>query len=79
MIVFDLRCSHGHVFEEWFASTADCDTRLDGQGVTCPSCGDTDLSRQLAAPRVNGGAQAPLPPCGRSACGAGYCEVAAGN
>lgn len=52
MIVFDLRCSAGHVFEAWFASSAAFDRqRADGL-LLCPSCGDTDVGKAVMAPRV---------------------------
>jgi hypothetical protein len=74
MIVFDLHCSHGHIFEEWFDSGADVERRLRDAAVTCPECGDARVEKALAAPRVNSGASAPATPCGLPACSAGGCQ-----
>lgn len=52
MIVFDLKCGTGHVFEAWFAnSTAFADQRAAGQ-VACPLCGDTGVDKAVMAPAV---------------------------
>ncbi len=78
MIVFNLRCGDGHTFEEWFASGAECETRIGAHAVTCPECGDTHVAKALSAPRINnGGTSAPAPssPCGMPACGTGMCQM----
>ena len=52
MIVFDLRCGAGHVFEAWFASsTAYADQAAAGQ-VACPFCGDTAVTKAVMAPGI---------------------------
>ncbi len=78
MIVFDLHCDQGHTFETWFASRADYDRRQAAGEISCPECGDTQVTKALSAPRINGGAAAPAPvgPCGLPACGAGVCQNA---
>lgn len=53
MKVLDLRCSHGHGFEGWFASD---DEFLDQNGrglIECPLCGDRVVTRLPSAPRLN--------------------------
>jgi hypothetical protein len=53
MKVLDLRCSHGHGFEGWFASD---DEFLDQNGrglIECPLCGDRVVARLPSAPRLN--------------------------
>lgn len=75
MIVFNLKCSGGHDFEEWFASSADYEAKAASHGLICPECGDTEIAKGLSAPRVNGGAAAPVGPCGQSACAAGSCAM----
>jgi hypothetical protein len=59
MKVLNLRCSLGHDFEGWFGSEDDFQLQLGTQLVECPLCGDTAVSKQLSAPRLNLGAQAP--------------------
>ena len=52
MIVFDLRCDGGHVFEAWFASgTAYEEQRAPGL-LACPVCGASDVGKALMAPAV---------------------------
>lgn len=52
MIVFDLRCGAGHVFEAWFASTASFEEQRDRGLVSCPLCGDHGVDKAVMAPRV---------------------------
>jgi hypothetical protein len=61
MKVLNLRCSHGHGFEGWFACEDDF---LDQNGrglVECPLCGDRIVQRLPSAPRLNlSGASEPV-------------------
>lgn len=52
MIVFDLRCGGGHVFEAWFASSAAFDEQRDRKLVACPLCGDVEIGKAVMAPHV---------------------------
>lgn len=52
MIVFDLRCGGGHVFEAWFASTAAFDDQRDRGLIACAICGDTAIAKAVMAPNV---------------------------
>ncbi len=62
MKVFDLRCSHGHAFEGWFASDTDFQGQLERGLVACPVCDDTAVTRLPSAPRLNlSGATEPAP------------------
>jgi hypothetical protein len=49
MIVFDLRCVHGHAFEGWFASGEEFDRQQDAHLVRCPVCDDARVERQPSA------------------------------
>jgi hypothetical protein len=75
MIRYDLRCSQGHDFDGWFKDSAAFDTLAKAGLVECPSCGGTQVAKQLMAPAVmkapgvkgrpdrqEGGVQAPPPP-----------------
>ena len=53
MKVLNLQCAHGHGFEGWFASQDAFDTQLADGLVECPMCGDTAITKLLAAPRLN--------------------------
>ena len=59
MKVLNLQCAHGHGFEGWFASQDAFDTQLAGGLVECPMCGDTAITKLLAAPRLNLGSVRP--------------------
>ena len=61
MIVFDLRCGAGHVFEGWFGSTADFDDQQGRGLVSCPICGDDGVKKAPMAPRLAGKAHEETP------------------
>lgn len=69
MKVLDLKCTHQHVFEGWFASEDDFQSQLERGLLTCPVCGDASIAKQLSAPRLNLGAVAPVPAASASAPG----------
>lgn len=52
MIVFDLRCGAGHVFEAWFGSSAAYEDQRAGGLIACPMCGDSEVGKALMAPNV---------------------------
>ncbi|MDB5695251.1 MAG: hypothetical protein JWN21_794 [Sphingomonas bacterium] len=52
MIVFDLRCGTGHVFEAWFGSGAAYDEQRAAGQVSCPLCGDLSVTKAAMAPAV---------------------------
>lgn len=52
MIVFDLRCGHGHVFEAWFRSSTDYEDQRGRTLVACPICADTRVDKAVMAPNV---------------------------
>lgn len=53
MILFDLRCSGGHVFEAWFGSSAGYEDQRAGGLILCPICGDGDVGKAVMAPNVS--------------------------
>ncbi len=53
MKVLDLRCSHGHSFEGWFASEDAFQSQLASGRVECPVCEDRGIRKMLSAPRLN--------------------------
>lgn len=52
MIVFDLRCSKGHIFEDWFYNSDDLAEKIEEGLVRCPYCGDTKVKKILSPVRV---------------------------
>ncbi len=75
MIVFDLLCAKGHVFETWFASSREYEAMVAGGDVACPECGDTEVKKAVSAPHINAGVAAPAAPCGLPACAGGSCRM----
>lgn len=62
MIVFDLKCGGGHVFEAWFGSSGDYRDQQDRGLVSCPICGDGQVAKAPMAPAVPAkGSSAPAP------------------
>ena len=67
MIVFDIQCGNGHVFEGWFADSASFDAQVKAKDVACPMCGDTAVEKALmtpsvaVAPRTGGSAEEEAP------------------
>ncbi|KQR85964.1 hypothetical protein ASG35_24905 [Burkholderia sp. Leaf177] len=53
MKVLDLKCSHDHRFEGWFASADEFESQLSRNLVACPVCSTTEVSRMPSAPRLN--------------------------
>ena len=65
MIVFDLRCVHGHGFEGWFASSEEFVRQQGASLVRCPLCDDAHVERMPSARvRVSKGATIDAPPEG---------------
>ncbi|MDO9438164.1 DUF1178 family protein [Hydrogenophaga sp.] len=56
MKVLNLRCSHQHSFEGWFASEDDFQSQLARGLVACPLCADPAIQKMPSAPRLNFGA-----------------------
>jgi hypothetical protein len=52
MIVFDLRCGGGHVFEAWFGSSEDYEAQKARGLVSCPICGSDEVGKSVMAPNV---------------------------
>ena len=52
MIVFDLKCGDGHVFEAWFGSSAAWEEQREAGLVTCPICGNGEVAKAVMAPNV---------------------------
>lgn len=62
MIVFDLKCTGGHVFEAWFGSSADFEGQKERGLLACPLCSDTSIGKAVMAPAVPAkGNREPLP------------------
>lgn len=68
MILYRLRCEHGHEFEEWFANGVEYDARAADGGLSCPECGSHVVSKAIMAPNL--GKTTELPPaCPSQGCG----------
>lgn len=52
MIVFDLKCEAGHVFEAWFGKSGDYEDQASRGLIECPLCGDKRIGKAVMAPAV---------------------------
>lgn len=52
MIVFDLKCEAGHVFEAWFGSSGAWEEQRVAGLVACPMCGSAEVAKAVMAPNV---------------------------
>jgi hypothetical protein len=52
MIVYDIVCPQGHVFEAWFGSSADFDDQRGRGLLSCPVCGAGEVDKAVMAPNV---------------------------
>jgi hypothetical protein len=79
VIVFDLKCGAGHVFEAWFGSSASYDEQRAAGLVSCPVCGDAGVEKAVMAPNVaaKGNRRAPAPAPGPEAIKAAMAMIAA--
>lgn len=53
MILFDLKCGSGHQFEAWFRNSQTYEEQREAQAITCPICGDDDVSKAPMAPNIS--------------------------
>ena len=53
MIVYDLKCADGHVFEAWFGSSVAYDEQNASGLVACPICGNGEIGKAAMAPNVS--------------------------
>ena len=52
MILFDLKCGDGHVFEGWFGSSADYTDQQNRGMITCPICNNSLVTKAVMAPNI---------------------------
>ncbi len=69
MILYSLRCTCDHEFDEWFDNMADYDRRKADGTLACPACGGHQVAKAIMAPRVGKTADTPAAPCGAPSCG----------
>jgi hypothetical protein len=52
MIRYALKCSAGHAFDAWFASSASYDEQCEAEAIRCPNCGSAEVCKAPMAPAV---------------------------
>lgn len=52
MIIFDVKCEFGHVFEGWFASGRAFRVQCREGDIECPVCGSRTVAKAITAPNV---------------------------
>jgi hypothetical protein len=58
MILFDLKCGKGHVFEAWFRDGDSADLQIADAKIACPTCGSGKVAKAPMAPRIGKGSEA---------------------
>lgn len=53
MLVLNLSCANGHLFEGWFGSNDDFESQQGRAMLSCPLCGVDEVTRMPSAPRLN--------------------------
>ncbi|MBT5074538.1 MAG: DUF1178 family protein [Kordiimonadaceae bacterium] len=53
MILFDIKCNDGHVFEAWFQNNEAFENLAQSDLVECPLCGCTKVSKSLMSPNIS--------------------------
>lgn len=53
MLVLNLTCADGHLFEGWFGSADDYESQRERRLLSCPVCGQQEVKRLPSAPRLN--------------------------
>ncbi|MFZ3047711.1 MAG: DUF1178 family protein [Desulfatirhabdiaceae bacterium] len=49
MIVYDLECINGHLFEGWFEDSAELEDQIRNRLISCPMCNVDGISRKLSS------------------------------
>lgn len=57
MILFDLKCGKGHVFEVWFRDGATAEKQIAGKKIACPDCGSAKVAKAPMAPHIGKGSR----------------------
>ena len=52
MILFMLRCAHGHELEGWFRDGDGFEAQREAGEIACPECGDISIEKAVMAPRL---------------------------
>ena len=52
MILFTMRCAHGHEFEGWFRDGDGFEAQQKSGEIACPECGNTAVEKAVMAPRL---------------------------
>jgi len=54
MILFDLKCDKGHVFEAWFRDGPTCERLIKARKAACAICGSGKVAKAPMAPSIRG-------------------------
>lgn len=57
MIIYDLSCENGHLFEGWFRSAEEFEAQLTQHLVCCPKCDSHEVRRVPSAVAIGGNKQ----------------------
>jgi len=54
LIIYDLECANSHRFEGWFKNREACEEQMKAKNVSCPVCGNTQMSLAPSQVAVTG-------------------------
>ncbi|MDR1396754.1 MAG: DUF1178 family protein [Desulfarculales bacterium] len=54
MLIFELKCQSGHIFEGWYNNLEDLEQQLADQLVDCPICGHKKVYRMMSSFAIGG-------------------------
>lgn len=53
MILFDLKCSNGHIFEAWFSDSKNFLKQSKNRAISCPFCQNDNIIKAPMAPNIS--------------------------
>jgi hypothetical protein len=62
VLIFELKCQAGHIFEGWYNNLEDLEQQLAGQLVECPVCGHKKVHRLMSSFTIGGRKSLPMTP-----------------
>jgi hypothetical protein len=54
VLIFELKCQAGHIFEGWYSGLEDLQRQLETNSIECPLCGDKNVRRVMSSFAIGG-------------------------
>jgi hypothetical protein len=62
VLIFELKCRAGHIFEGWYSGLEDLQRQLESDLIECPLCGDRKVRRVMSSFAIGGKKLSPETP-----------------